>query len=95
MNASFHEKKTQDSSIVFSRYLFASTKNMKWETFVGRSWVTPSQKNLFLPRIQTKMEQVVSYELHKNMQINFTFLNPTILTQMDHDSLQMEYPPEK
>ena len=53
------------------------------------------KKNLFLPRIQTKMEQVVSYELHKNMQINFTFLNPTILTQMDHDSGQMEYPPEK
>ena len=39
------------------------------------------------------MEQVVSYELHKNMQINFTFLNPTILTQMDHDSGQMEHPP--
>lgn len=50
-------------------------------------------KKLFPPTIRTKMEQVVSYELHKNMQINFTFLNPTILTQMDHDSGQMEYPP--
>lgn len=50
-------------------------------------------KKLFPPTIQTKMEQVVSYELHKNMLINFTFLNPTILTQMDHDSGQMKRPP--